>query len=151
MAGNNAGCCFAANIACVMRHFKQIAIVFGIVLVLLAILLSFQSSPSEPQSRKIAADLIELNHQWDTTNVPAFFHSLTNLPFHTGPFVISKTSVSRRHNVLGIKWEETYFIHQPQPVTNAFEWTLYHAWYWYPPHGIQKQLGMRKLVTVRTN
>jgi hypothetical protein len=135
-----------------MRHLKQIAIVLGIVLILLAVLLSFQTGTPESKSRKIAADLLELHRQWHITNdVPALFRSLTNLPFHDGSFMIGESSVARRHNVLGIKWDESYFIFQPQPVTNTSEWTLYHAWYWYPPYGIRKQFVTRKLVTVTTN
>lgn len=134
-----------------MSHLKQIAIVLGIVLVLLAVLLSFHTGIPEPKSRKIAADLIELHRRWHlTNNVPALFGSLTNLPFRGGAFVISETTVSRRHNVLGIKWEESYFIYQPRPATNASGWTLYHAWYWYPPGWGKKQLATRKLVTVAT-
>ena len=132
-----------------MRHAKQVLITFGIVLVLLAAWVAFEITASEPGDPRIAAELLDIQRQWDTsTNVPSLYQSLTNLPFHNGPVIIGKGSVSRRHNLLGIKWAESYFIYQPQSVRNTFEWTLYHAWYWYPPGHGEKELATRKLVTV---
>ena len=134
-----------------MRHFRRITVVLGIIVVLLLLLLAFVTGTSESRGRKIAADLLALHGQWDTNdNIPALFLSLTNLPFQDGAAGLEKAWVFRRYSVLGIQWEEYYFIQRPMPVTNSSEWTLYHAWYWNRPSGGQKELAMRKLLNFTT-
>lgn len=136
-----------------MRHFKPIAIVLGIIVGLIVLSLVFSMGPSEPKNRKIAEGLLELHRQFDTTtNVPSLYRSLTNLPFHDGPVIIANGSVSCRHNVLGIKWAECYFViqphYKPQHGTNLSEWKLYHAWFWYPPGHGEKNLATQELITI---
>jgi hypothetical protein len=131
-----------------MRHLKPLAVMLGIILILLALLVGFFGDPSQARCRQIAADLIELHRQWHTNdNTPALFQSLTNLPFQDGAAGAGKAWVYHRYSILGIKWQEYFFIQQPLPVTTASEWTLYHAYYWNRPSGGQKELAMRKLLT----
>ena len=123
-----------------------------IIAALFVLWFAFFADTSEARNRNIAAGLVELHRQWDTTNnIPALYESLTNLPFHDGGVVVAKGSVSRRYNVLGVKWEKSYFIYQPKALDNASEWTLYRAWYWYAPGGGKKELVLRKLQTVTTD
>jgi hypothetical protein len=128
---------------------KVIAVVLGIVLVLLIIVLGcFFSDPSASKSRKIAADLIELHRQWETNdNTTALFQSLTNLPFQDGAAGAEKAWVSHKFSVLGLRWEEYYYIHTPMPVTSTSEWSFYHEWGWYHPNGGMRRLAMHKLMT----
>ena len=126
---------------------KGIAVVLGIILLLLVIVLGcIFSDPSASESRKIAADLTELHRQWPTNdNAQALFQSLTNLPFQSGAAGDDKAWVSRRFSVLGLRWEEYYFIQTPRPVTDTSEWTLYHTWAWERPS--RGQMPMHKLLT----
>jgi hypothetical protein len=137
-----------------MRRVRRIAIALGVIVALLVLLLVFGIGTSQSRYRKIATELVELDRQWETnvTNVPSLYESLTNLPFHHhGEVLVGKGCVSRRYTVLGMGWEQYYFIYQPVPVTNASEWALYHAWYWYQPGGGKRQLTTHKLVTITTN
>jgi hypothetical protein len=135
-----------------MCHVRRIAIASGIIVSLLVLSLALAPGTSESENRQIAAGLLHLHCQWETNaDIPSLFESLTNLPFHGGAVGVGKGSVHRRHDVLGIKWEECYFVYQPQPVTDASEWTLYRAWYWYPPKLGKKALATHKLVTIRAN
>jgi hypothetical protein len=135
-----------------MRHFRRLGVVLGIIVALLVLLLAFGAGTSESRYRKIAADLIALHRQWETNdNIPALFQSLTNLPFQDGAAGSEKAWVYRRYSVLGVRWEEYYFIQRPMPVTNTSKWTLYHAWYWNRPTGGQKELAMHELLTITTN
>jgi hypothetical protein len=133
-------------------HFRRIAIALGLGVGLLVLWLAFGSGTAESRNRKMAAELVALHRAWETNgNIPALFESLTNLPFHDhGGVLVAKGCVSRRYAVLGTKWEKYYFIIQSPAVTNASEWTLYRAWYWYRPGGGQKELATRKLVAIRT-
>ena len=130
-----------------MLRPKGIAVVLGTLLLLLVVVLGcFFSDPSASKSRKIAADLTELHRQWQTTdNMQTLFQSLTNLPFQSGAAGDDKAWVSRRFSVLGLRWEEYYFIQTPRPVTDASEWTLYHTWAWQRPSC--GQMPMHKLLT----
>ena len=127
------------------------SIALGIIAGLVVLALAFGKGTSDSRNREIAAGLVELHHQWETNkNIPSFFQSLTNLPFHDGAVGVGKGWVDRRHGILGLKGEERYFIYQPSPVTNSSEWTLYHAWFWYRPGGGRSTLAMRKLLTITT-
>ena len=107
-----------------MRHVRRIAIGLGIIVGLVVLSLAVGPGTSESKNRKIAAGLVELHRQWETNaDIPSLFQSLTNLPFQSGAVGVGKGWVHRRHEVLGIKWEECYFIYQPSPATNASEET----------------------------
>ena len=135
-----------------MRHFKPIAIASGIFVALIAFSLVFRPHSPNPNNRKIAEELLELHRQWDTTNnIPSLYRSLTNLPFQKGGVLIADGCVSRRYNFLGIKLEQYYFVDPSAPTTNAAEWSLYHAWYWYPPPRGKKELATRKLMTITSD
>ena len=140
-----------------MRHVKRIAIAFGILVGLVLLSLASHTGHSTPRDRMIALDLLKLQQQWETNhNIPSLIQSLTNLPFHdggvfAGGVLIGRGSVSRRSAAFGIKREECYFIYQPPQFTNTSEWTLYHAWYWYPPGGGKKEMEMHKLLTFTTD
>jgi len=134
-----------------MFNAKRIVVLSGIIVLLLVLGLAFFSDPAESRWRKIAADLTELHRQWPTNdNTTALFQSLTNLPFQDGAAGDDKAWVSHKFSVLGLRWEEYYFIQTPRPVTETSEWTLYHAWYWHHPRGGQRELAMHKLMTWRT-
>jgi hypothetical protein len=131
------------------RRLKGTAIALGVAVVLLGLLLALGAGTSDVKSRKLATELVELHRQWETsTNIPSLYESLTNLPFHNGGVGVGKGWVSRQYGALGIKWEQFYFVNQTAPGTN--EWTLYHAWYLYPPGGPQRKLATRKLLTMTT-
>src|SRR5262245_13068212 len=132
-----------------MRRIRRIAIVSGIIVGLFALSLAFVTFTSEPSNRKIAAELVELHRQWETnSDIPALYGSLTDLPFHDGAVGIGRGSVNRRYSVLGVKWEQCYFVTQSQPVDNPSKWTLYHSWYWYRPGGGRTTLATRELQTI---
>jgi hypothetical protein len=127
-----------------MGRIRRLVIVFGVLAVLLALAIALGSSGSSKQ-RRIAADLLQLQRRWETTDdVPALFRSLTNLPFRKGAATDEKSYVYHQYGFLGIHCDEYYFIQRPRPVTNAPEWTFYHAWYW---NG-HRQLAMHKLLTI---
>lgn len=99
---------------------------------------------SRSRNLKIAADLLELQRRWDTSdNVPSLFQSLTNLPFRQGAAGPEKAWVYHRYGLLGMCCDEYYFIYRPPPCTSE-EWTFYHAWYW---NG-HRELVLRKLLTI---
>jgi hypothetical protein len=127
-----------------MGHTRRLVILFGALAVLFALVVALSRRGTSKQ-RRIAADLLELQRRWETTdNVPALFQSLTNLPFREGAATDEKSYVYHRYGLLGFHCDEYYFIQRPRPITNASEWTFYHAWYW---NG-HRQLAMRKLLTI---
>ena len=135
-----------------MRSGRRILFGAALVAGLVGVAIALAGRTPEAKARKIAAELLELHRQWEThPNVPALFESLTNLPFHDGAAAIGRGSVERRYNVLGLKWSEFYYICQPAAATNASEWTLYRAWYWYPPFSRRRELARRKVVTTEVD
>ena len=126
-----------------MRHVRRLAILFGVLAILLGLVMTLGSGAT-PKQHKIAADLLELQHRWDTADdVTSLFLSLTNLPFRQGAAGADKAYVHARHQFLGWYCDEYYFISRPPPWTND-EWTFYHGWYW---NG-HRQLAMHKLLTI---
>ena len=136
-----------------MSRLKRIGIGLGVVLALVALWLVLSTGRSEARDRKIALGLLELDRQWESnSNIPGLFESLTNLPFHDrGGVLVAKGCVSRRYALLGVKWEEFYFIRQPLTISGTPQWSLYHAWYWYPPGGGKKEVSTRRLLTLTAN
>jgi hypothetical protein len=125
-------------------YVRRLVVVLGVIVVLLTLMITLGTG-KRSENRKIAADLVELHRCWDTNdNLPSLFQSLTNLPFREGAASEGKAYVYHRYGLFGMHWDEYYFIQQPLPVTNAAEWTLYHAWYW---NG-HRELAMHKLLTI---
>lgn len=139
--------CLSANVgheAAVMGRIRQRVIVFGVLSVLLVLVIALGTGSTSKQ-RRIAADLLQLQRRWETTDdVPALFRRLTNLPFREGAATDEKSYVYHRYGFFGLRCDEYYFIQRPRPVTNASEWTFYHAWYW----DGHRQLAMHKLLTI---
>jgi hypothetical protein len=117
---------------------------------------------------------IPTRHTDQLFSIDEFFRGLTNLPFkqdlpfkqgYAGP---QNAWVNQTYGLLGMHFRECYFIYCPLPdgsaqnphsgftsndnyflwhpllVTNACEWTLYHAWYW---NG-DRELAKFKLLTI---
>jgi hypothetical protein len=126
-----------------MGHIRRLVIAFGVLAISLALVMALGGGAT-PKQHKIAADLLELQHRWDTADdVKSLFLSLTNLTFRQGAAGPGKAYVYARHQFLGRYCDEYYFIYRPQPCTNN-EWTFYHAWYW---NG-HRELAMHKLLTI---
>jgi hypothetical protein len=126
-----------------IRHDKRLVVLVGVMGLLLTLMVTLGRG-SRSRDLKIAADLLELQRRWDTSdNVPSLFQSLTNLPFRQGAAGPEKAWVNHRYGLLGMHFDEYYFIQRPLPATDASDWTFYHAWYWVG----HRELVMRKLLT----
>jgi hypothetical protein len=127
-----------------MGRIRRLVIVFGVLAVLLTLVI-FRGSGGTSKQHRIAADLLELQRRWEASDdVQSLFRSLTNLSFRQGAAGPEKAYVYHRYSLLGMNCDDYYFIYRPRPVTNASEWTLYHAWYW---NG-HRELAMHKLLTI---
>ena len=128
-----------------MSHVKRLVVVLGVGVIVLSLVITLGRGDTS-KNRRIAADLVELQRRWDTSDdVPSLFQSLTNLPFREGAATDEKAYVYHRYGLLDIHWEEYYFIQRPRPVTKGSEWTLSHSWY-----SGHRTLAMHKLLTIST-
>src|ERR1017187_7884366 len=113
-----------------IRHDKRLVVLVGVMGLLLTLMVTLGRG-SRSRDLKTAADLLELQRRWDTSdNVPSLFQSLTNLPFRQGAAGPEKAWVNHRYGLLGMDFEGDFFIQRPLPATDASDWTFYPAWDW---------------------